>query len=187
MSAATATVSLSIVAQDILASGIRAGVIPLTFRSLLDLRNGTTDGKIDTVFAKSESSKAASGTTNYDLAGGVTDTYGATLTFAEVVLIALKNKRTTAQATLTIGPSASNGFGTLATGRGIWVAALGSGGGTVVHPSHATRGDLESWFVWHAPDGVPVTASTGDVLSVVTSAVSGDTNAWDILILGRSS
>jgi len=41
--------------------------------------------------------------------------------------------------------------------------------------------------VLYAADGVPVTAGTGDILTITTSAVAGSANAWDILVLGRSA
>jgi hypothetical protein len=44
-----------------------------------------------------------------------------------------------------------------------------------------------AWLTLYDPTGVPVTAGTGDLLTITTSAVVGATNAWDILILGRSA
>ena len=187
MSAATAKIVLDITAYNILSAGINAGMIPAKFQKLMDVNSGTSEGQIDLVYAKTENAKAASTTFSYDLAAGVTDTYGSALTFVEVVLIAIKNRRQTAQATLSIGPHATNGFGALSAGRGFWNAALGSGGGNIVMPASTTTNDRESWLVMYSEQGVPVTAGTGDVLAVATSAVSGDTNAWDILILGRSA
>ena len=187
MSAAVAKVTLDITASNILSAGINAGAIPAKFQRLLDLNSGTSEGQIDLVYAKSESGKAASSTTSYDLAAGVLDIYGTAMTFVEVVLIAIKNKRQTAQATLSIGPRATNGFGALASGRGFWTAALGSGGGNIVMPASTATSDHESWLVMYSEQGVPVTAGTGDVLAVTCSAISGDINAWDILILGRSA
>jgi hypothetical protein len=184
---ANAKVVLDITAQNILQSGLDAGAIPSRFRTLLSLGSGTAEGQIDRVFSKSESAKAASSTTSYDLSGGVTDVFGVTVTMVEVVLIAIRNKRQTAQATLSIGPHATNGFGALNAGRGFWTAALGSGGGNIVMPASTTTTDRESWTVMYSEQGVPVTAGTGDILAVICSAISGDVNAWDILVLGRSA
>src|SRR5574343_634125 len=105
MGNASARVNIDIRAQDLLQSGIKAGVIPITFLQQLDLINGT-----------SESSKAASSTTSYDLVGtSLTDSFGTAVSFAEVALIAIKNTRTTALAYLQVGPHATNGFGKLAS------------------------------------------------------------------------
>jgi len=178
---ASARVNLDIRAQELLSSGIRAGVIPATFSVLLDLTTGTSDGQADLVYAASPSSVAASTVTSYDLAGSLVDSFGTSLTFVEVCLIAVRNKRTTALAYLDVGPHATNGFGRLASSRGFWPADAGADAdqGSIVAP--------DSWLVLYSKDGVPVTAGTGDVLRVTTSGVVGSTNSWDILIIGRSA
>lgn len=176
---ASARISLDIRAQELLSSGIRAGVIPSTFSVLLDLTNGTADGSCDLAYAASPSGIAASTTTDYDLAGALVDSFGTPLTFAEVCLIAVRNKRTTALAYLTVG--SSDAFGLLASSRGFWPADIGADGdqGSIVAP--------DSWLVLYQKDGVPVTAGTADGLKVVTSGVAGSINTWDILIIGRSA
>ena len=181
MGTASARVNIDIRAQELLSSGIRAGVIPANFAVVLDLTNGTADGSCDLAYAASPSGIAASTVTSYDLAGALVDSFGTTLTFAEVCLIAVRNKRTTALAYLDVGPHATNGFGRLASSRGFWPAdaAADADQGSIVAP--------DSWLVLYNKDGVPVTAGTGDVLRVTTSGVVGSTNAWDILILGRSA
>lgn len=50
----------------------------------------------------------ASGTDDIDLAGGITNAFGATITFARVKSILVRNKGTTAAA-ITVGPSPTNG------------------------------------------------------------------------------
>lgn len=181
MGTASARVNIDIRAQELLSSGIRAGVIPANFAVVLDLTNGTADGSCDLAYAASPSGIAASTVTSYDLAGSLVDSFGTTLTFAEVCLIAVRNKRTTALAYLDVGPHATNGFGRLASSRGFWPADIGADAdqGSIVAP--------DSWLVLYQKDGVPVTAGTGDVLRVTTSGVVGSINTWDILILGRSA
>jgi hypothetical protein len=181
MGTASARINIDLRAQELLASGIRAGVIPSTFSVVSDLTTGTSDGKIDLVFASTAASVSASTITSYDLAGSLVDSFGNVLTFVEVVLIAVRNKRTTALAYLDVGPHATNGFGRLASSRGFWPADIGADAdqGSIVAP--------DSWLVLYNADGVPVTAATADILRVTTSAVVGATNSWDILILGRSA
>lgn len=181
MANSSAKINIDIQAQELLASGIKAGVIPSRFAIFQDLPNGTADGSCDLVFAKTESSIAASTITSYDLAGSLTDSFGTTLTFVEVVLIAVRNKRTTALAYLDVGPHATNGFGRLSSSRGFWPADIAADAdqGSIVAP--------DSWLVLYSKDGVPVTAGTGDVLRVTTSGVAGSTNSWDILVIGRSA
>lgn len=180
MGTASARVNIDIQALDILSAGLVAGVIPAKFLQNFDLNTGTSDGQIDLAFGKTESSIAASTITTYDLAGSLVGLNQAAAVFVEIVLIAIRNKRTTALAYLDIGPHATNGFGRLAASRGFWPADLAADAdqGSIVAP--------DSWLVLYNKDGVPVTAGTGDILRVTTSAVAGATNSWDLLALGRS-
>ena len=175
MGNATAKVRLSIEAREILSSAIKAGVVPSTILEDLDLRNGTDDGEIDLAFAVTETSKAASGTDDYELDGAVTDSFGKAITFAEVVLILVRNRRTTALAWLQVGPSVANGFGTIDSNKGFFKAATDR---AVVGPS--------GWYCAYDPTGVVVDGTHSD-FAVDTSAVAGATNSWDLLILGRSA
>lgn len=182
MGNSTASISLNITARDVLNSGLAKGVIPMTFAQVLELSNGLTDSSIDLAWSATVTGGAASTTTSYDLVGtALKDKFGAPVSFAEVVLIAIRNNRTDAGAYLTVGPHATNGFGRLSGGKGFWVADLAADGdqGSVVGPS--------SWYVVFDPAGVPTVAGTGDILAVTTSGTVGSTNAWDILVLGRSA
>lgn len=185
MATSRARFSIDIIGEQILSTAIQGGVIPARFLQSLDMASGTSDGQIDLIYGKVESGIAAGATTQYDLSGSLANIFGEAVVFAEVVLIALRNTRTTALANISIGPHSSNGFGILASGKGFWNAAQGSGGGSVVGPSSSAGPG--SWYVVHDYTGVPVTATTADILSIVTSAVSGSTNGWELLIMGRSA
>lgn len=175
-----ANVALSIHAREVITGGIKAGAIPHRFESLLQLNNGTDDGKIDQVWSERKTGVAASTDTDYDLTGVLTDSEGSTITFAEIVLIAIRNRSTDAVDHLEVGPASSNGFGVLASNKGFWKDASDR---SIVMP---TIGVNEGWIVMHAPGGVPVTAGTGDILTVTTPSGSA-ANTWDILIIGRSA
>lgn len=192
MSTPSAKISVDLKVMELLVSGIRTGVVPANISEYIELSNGTTDGRqCDKVYTARTTGIAASTTTDYDLAGTLKDVDAATISFAEVCLIAVRNLRTTAGAVLAVGPAVANGFGTLAGGKGFWNAAIGAGGGNCVGPALASGFDASnsgaSWMIVYDPTGVPVTAGTGDLLSVVTSAVVGSTNSWDIVIIGRSA
>lgn len=178
--APNARVTLSIHAAEVLTGGIKAGQIPHRFESLLNLNNGTSDGSIDLVWSERKTGVAASATTVYDLAGVLTDSEGSTITFAEVVLIAIRNLSTDAVDHLEVGPDATAGFGVLASNRGFWADASDR---SIVMP---TIGANEGWIVMHAPGGVPVGAGSTDELAVITPSGSA-ANTWDILIIGRSA
>lgn len=175
MGTASAKVKINIEAFELLSTAIKKGVVPASIIEDLDLRNGTANGQIDLAFARSESGKAASGTTTYALDGTVLDSYGNTITFKEVVLILVRNNRATALAYLEVGPNAADGFGTLTASKGFWKDASDR---SIVAP--------ESWYVAYDEVGVVVDATHAD-LDVATSAVVGATNSWDILVLGRSA
>ena len=181
MGTASARINIDLLAMDILSSGIVAGGIPAKFIEQFDLNTGTSDSQIDLAYAVTETAIAASTITSYDLAGALSGLVSTPQVFAEVVLIAVRNKRTTALAYLDVGPHATNGFGNLASSRGFWPADIAADAdqGSIVAP--------DSWMVLYAKDGVPVTAGTADILRVTTSAVAGSTNSWDLLVLGRSA
>lgn len=173
-----ARVSLDVLFNEIITGGLKAGTLPTQWTEALDLANGTSDGQINKAWAKRESSIGAT-TTTYDLVGGsLADTEGNAVTFDEVVLLAVKNRGTTATQYLTVGPDATNGFGVLASNVGWWAAAIGSGGGTIV------PADGYSWTIWHCRGGIPAAAGSTDELSVVTT---GTGNGWDVIILGRDN
>ena len=157
------------------------GTLPAGIKEVIDLANGTSDGlNCDLVYGITETGKAASSTTEYDLAGSLTDINGNVITFKEVCLIALRNKRTTAGAYLLFGPSAANGFGL----TGPWNSALAAGGERVGPAYSSTQG---SWVVHYDATGFAVTAGTADKLSVTCAAVAGDTYTWDLVVIGRST
>jgi hypothetical protein len=181
MGNASASVSLSITARDVLNSGLSRGVIPIQFAQVLELNNGLLDTQIDLAWSATRVGMAASATTNMDLHGGLTDSFGNVVQFAEVVLIAMVNNRADAGAYLLLAPAAANGFGRLSGGKGFWSAdiAADTDQGNIVGPG--------AWLCLYDPTGVPTTPGSVDILSITTSAVAGSTNSWSILVLGRSN
>lgn len=175
-----AKLSLSIVGADAISGGLRNGTLPIPIQEVLNLTNGVNDGQIDRLYYKQETGMPASTVNSYDLAGSLTDAEGTTITFAEVCLLFVRNRRTTALAYLDVGPHATAGFGRLASSKGFWPAdaAADADQGNIVGPG--------SFMLLYDKVGVPVTATTIDILRITTSGVSGSTNAWDLLILGRS-
>lgn len=97
-----------------------------------------------------------------DLAGGLTDVFGATLTFAEVKFFGVHN---TGTATLTLGAASSNAW-----------AGLLNATGTVTLPAGA-------FMLFGANDatGFAVVAGTGDLLKVAGTA--GQT--YDLIVWGN--
>ena len=182
MGNSSASVALQITSRDVLNGVMSHGVIPTLFTQILELNTGITDDKIDIAWSTSEASIAASTITSYDLVGtSLKNKFGQSVSFAKVVLIAIKNKRFDPLAYLDIGPHATNGFGRLASSLGFWPADIAADAdqGSIVAPG--------GWAVFYSPAGVPAAEGVNDILRVTTSAVVGAINSWDILVLGRSA
>ena len=182
MGNSTASVSLQITARDVLNAGLSRGVIPIQFAQVLELNNGLTDGSIDLAWSTTRVGVAASTAIDMDLHGALTDSFGNAVQFAEVVLIALVNNRTDAGAYIVLAPAVSGApFGRLSGGKGFWPADIAADNdqGSVVGPG--------AWLCLYDPTGVPTTPGSFDKIQIATSATVGSTNAWSILVLGRST
>ena len=132
------------------------------------LSSGVSAGQADLMFTDTRT-VAASGTDALDLAGGLTDAYGTSLTFVEVraVLVAAAAGNTN---NVRVNRPSSNGVPLF----------LAASDGIDVPPGGV--------FLWTCPaDGkVTVTASTGDLLNIDNSS-SGTSVTYDVVILGTSA
>ncbi|NBU17400.1 MAG: hypothetical protein EBS48_10425, partial [Actinobacteria bacterium] len=170
--------SLDILFNEVISSGNqKSGVLQSRFADLVDLSTGTADNQVNVAYAKTETGISASTTTVYDLVGGLTSTDGTTLNFDEVVLVAVRNKSSTAANYLTVGPDATNGFGVIASNKGFWADAS---------DRSVLAADGNSWLVLHSKGGVPAAAGSTDELAVITQS-STSANTWDLLVLGRDN
>jgi hypothetical protein len=97
-----------------------------------------------------------------DLAGGLTDVFGATLTFAEVKFFGVHN---TGTATITLGAASSNAWAGLFNATG--TVTIPAGGFAIFGANDAT--------------GFAVVAGTGDLLKV--AGTSGQT--YDLIVWGN--
>lgn len=155
----------------------KTGVVTSKFSFLVDLATGTSDNQINVAYADTKTAIGAGVTTVYDLIGTLTSTDGTTLNFDEVVLIALRNRSSTATNFLRVGPDATNGFGVISGSYGFWSDAS---------DRNVIPADGYSWMVLHCKAGVPAAAGSTDELAVVTDGGSSG-NTWDIMILGRDN
>lgn len=163
--------------QELIETGGKIG--PVTSRLLADydLVNGVADGNIDRAYYKRETGIGASTTTVYDVIGALNNTEGASISMAEAVLVAVKNRSTTAANWLSVGPDATNGFGVVAANKGFWADAS---------DRNVVPADGDSWLVLYSKGGVPAVAATSDEIAVITQGGTS-ANTWDIMILGRSA
>jgi|TARA_R110000824_G_scaffold120382_5_gene275665 hypothetical protein len=112
---------------------------------------------------------AGSTSEDLDFAGGVSDQFGATITFAKVRGLVIRNQTTTATHILEIGGASSND----------WNAWLGATGDVVkVGPDGCL-------FIWNpSAAGFAVTAGTGDILKINNAGAGATT--YQIAVIGSS-
>lgn len=132
------------------------------------LASGTGANQADLMFAD-QRTLSASATENLDLAGGLTDAFGTTLTFAKIKAIMVRAAPGNTN-DVVIGGAASNAF-------------VGPFGGTT--PTVAVKPG--GFLLLFAPaTGWTVTASTGDILKVANSS-SGTSVTYDVVLIGTSA
>lgn len=142
--------------------------IQITFSD--ELNEGTGADFADAVYHSSGRNLIASGSETFDLAGGISDKFGNTLTLATVKLIYIKNTSTTITTTLEVGnaTNAWEGWTTTATST----ITVGPGGMVCLFDPTA--------------NAMEVTAATGDILQV-TNNDGSNAATYDIIIIGATS
>lgn len=168
MALGNTSISVSVTSNQVKSLDLGDANFPIALTQAIALLNGTGAGQADLIFTDSRT-LSASGTENLDLAGSLTDAYGATITFARikaVLIVAASGNTNDVQVTR----PASNGVP-------IFMAA---GDGIALKPNAV--------FLWAASDatGVAVTAGTGDLLTITNSA--GTTGVtYTVIIIGASA
>jgi hypothetical protein len=142
--------------------------VPLTLAEQIQLTSGTGANQADLIF-HDRRTLAASATEDLDLAGALTNALGATLTFARIkaVIVSAADANTN---NVNVTRPAANGV----------LLFLAAADGIAVRPGGV--------FAWIAPDAtaVPVTAGTGDLLTLTNSS-SGTAVTYDVVIVGASA
>lgn len=148
---------------------LAVGRVPLELTKRINLTSGTGANQADRIF-HDQRTLAASGTENLDLAGVLTDAFGASLTFVRVrgLIVAAAAGNTN---NVVVGGHATAAWAT-------WVADATDR--VVVRP-----GGVLALF---APDttAYAVTATSADLLTVTNSAGSTSVT-YDIVIVGASA
>lgn len=167
--ALTTDISLQVIATLTSVLDLATGTVPLNKRTLISLATGTGAAQADKIF-HDQRTLAASATEDLDLAGGLTDAFGATLTFARIKAIIVIAASANTNNVL-VGGAASNQFIN-------WVSDATDK--IVVRPG--------GMFALVASDATSyaVTAATGDLLRIGNSA-GGTGVTYDIIIVGASA
>jgi hypothetical protein len=143
---------------------------PLDYKQLLTMSSGTGSNQADKLWISTGRTLAASTAEDLDLAGTLTDVFGATITMARVkgLIIAASAANTN---NVIVGNAASNGFIS-------WV-------GAAAHTVTVRPGGVLALF---APDATAytVTSGTGDLLHVANGA-AGSAVTYDVAVIGASA
>ncbi|MFG2900975.1 hypothetical protein ACGFZH_28300 [Streptomyces zaomyceticus] len=167
--ALSSTLAVSAFTELSAASGLGTARVPAGLSRAVTLGSGTGAGKADKVY-QARRTIAASGSEDLDLAGVLTDAFGATITFAKVKGLFVAASAANSN-NVVIGNASSNAWSTL----------LGATGTVTLRPGAvlavaAGAADATTYAV---------TASTGDLLKVANSA-GGSSVTYDICIVGTS-
>lgn len=150
---------------------LATATVPLNFTRAVGLASGTGAGQADRIF-HDRRTLAASANEDLDLAGVLTDPFGATITFARIkgLLVAAAAGNTN---NVVVGNAATNGFIT-------WV-------GAATHTVTVRPGGVLALLAGGADaTGYAVTAGTGDLLRIANSA-GGTSVDYDIVLIGASA
>jgi hypothetical protein len=169
------TTRLTLNLEAVLASvvGVNIGVsakVSQAFSSTFE--SGTGADQADKMYS-AERTLAASATEDLDLAGVLTDVFGATITFADVAALIIQNTTAAGGNNVVIGAAGSNP----------WVGLLNAAGTVTLRP-----GQIVAAFQNYTTDavGFPVVAATGDLLKVANAA-GGSSVTYKVTIIGRSA
>jgi hypothetical protein len=166
------TSSFKVTANAALSSALDLGTVsaPFALTSSVALATGTGAGQADKVFADTRT-LAASATEDLDLAGVLTDAFGAAITFARIKAVIITADADNTNSVQVTRP-ASNGVP-------LFMAA---GDGIALRP-----GGVFAWVAGSADaTGVAVTAGTGDLLTITNSAGSTGVD-YSVMIVGASA
>lgn len=165
----TANIDLNVTGKHTGVLDLGTATFPFALSSSFALANGTAAGQVDRAFTDTRT-LAASATENLDLAGTLTDAFGATITFVTIKAIIIRAAAANNAANqVQVTRPATNGVPFfMAAGDGISLA-----------PGYS--------FAWFGSGtGVTVTAGTGDLITVTNSAGTNSVN-YDVVILGTSA
>jgi hypothetical protein len=163
----TSTIKASIAGSHTSAIDLGTAEMPFNVSVAISLASGTGANQADKVWTDTRTLTTGA-TDSLDLAGTLTDVYGATITLARVkaILIKAASGNTT---DLQLARPAANGL----------VLFAAASDAITIKPG--------GFIAWGAPDAtaIPVTAGTGDLISVVNAA--GASATYDIVVIGASA
>jgi hypothetical protein len=168
--AVTANVSVGVSGSQTSALDLGTATFPFAASGGAAYSSGTGAGQVDRVFTDTRT-LSASATEDLDLAGSLTDAFGATITFARIKAIFVQAASANTNNVQVTRP-ASNGVP--------WLMAAGDG--IALRP-----GAGQAWWSGAADaTGVAVTGGTGDLITFTNSAGT-TTVSYTVVVLGCSA
>lgn len=138
------------------------------FAQQLDFASGTGAGKADKIWTD-QRTIAASGSDDLDLAGSLTDAFGATITFATIKALYVKAAAANTNSVVVGGDASA-----------AWDTMLGDSGTITLKPGAVLL------VACTAADPWAVTATSADILQIANSS-SGSSVTYDICVIGASA
>ena len=166
----SASLSMAATVQQTKALDLTTVSDPLQFRRAVQLSTGTAAGQADKVF-HDRRTLAASTAEDLDLAGVLSDVFGAAITFARVKGLYISAAAANVN-NVVVGADATNPWATLLNATGTITLRPGAAFCAFAGPADGT--------------GYAVTAGTGDLLQVANSG-AGSSVDYDIIIVGTSA
>ena len=166
----TSTLSMAASVLQTKALDLTAAEDSLAFRRAVNLTDGTTAGKADKVF-HDRRVLAASASEDLDLAGVLSDVFGAAITWARVKGLFISAAATNTNSVV-VGAASATQWATLLNAAGTLTLRPGASFCAIAGAADAT--------------GWAVTAGTGDLLKIANSA-AGTPVTYDIVIVGASA
>jgi hypothetical protein len=164
----TAAIQFSVTGRHTGTADLGTPVMPFGLSSAIALTDGTAAGMADRVFSDTRT-LGVSATEDLDLAGVLTDAFGALITFAKLKALIIK-----AAAGNTNNVNLSRPAG--ATGVPLFLAISD---GLVIPPGYT--------FAWFGSGtGITVTPASGDLITLTNSA-GGTGVTYDVVIIGTSA
>jgi hypothetical protein len=163
--------AVSVTASQTNSIDLGAGTLPVALSYGVTLTDGTAAGQADRMFTDRRTI-AASSNDDLDLAGSLTDGFGATITFARVKAIIISAAAGNTNNVL-VGGDATNTFLTY---------TVVEGDAIILRPGATLA------LIAGAADatGYAVTAGTGDLLRITNSG-AGTSVTYDIVVIGASA
>lgn len=164
----TATIIADALASYTKAADQGTAAFPPIITSHYSITNGTAANQANGLWCD-ERTLSASASDSLDLSGGLTDIYGATLTFTKIKVLLVKASADNGD-DLTVGSTSDSPD----TGFSTWLGAEG----------HSVRVAPGGLLLVVAPDadGFAVTAGTGDILTVANTDDAAVT--YEIMLIG---